>query len=107
MSYISQLASRVRGRERWAIALYIILLYTTVPFSGRGAGRGVAFPPLGSYEGAESLALCILCPEVMANYGGGNGPWVPATFLLIHNEVEGFLTMSRGGELGGHTKNNK
>jgi hypothetical protein len=43
MSYISQLASRVgRKKGSWEIAFHI----TTLPGSGRGAGRGVAFLPL-------------------------------------------------------------
>jgi hypothetical protein len=45
MSYISRLASRVGARGgvgQWAITLQII----TLPGSGRGAGKGVAFPPL-------------------------------------------------------------
>jgi hypothetical protein len=44
MSDISQLGSRVGGgRGSVAKSPHI----TTLPGSGRGAGRGVAFPPLG------------------------------------------------------------
>jgi hypothetical protein len=64
MSDISQLDSRVGGEGKLDNKLPISSVHYPVPGSGRGAGRAVAFPPLGldtnnrvRYTGTLGVAL--------------------------------------------------